>query len=244
VKINRDCNLRFFDFLNALIRETSYDIILRPHPSEEEELYKKWYNSLDENVKKRVRYERKNNIPELILECDLEVACDTCTTSMEAWIAGKPTGDLNLTKHPIFHQSFTQTLTSVCDQPEQFPQMVKDLLETGEPERFIEPRKDHLQKWCNTPDGHMCENFSALLKNIVDDHPTPDFEKMTFSDIRRGFRLKLLKMIGLPCTYKPLLNIQHKLQPGKYARKHQGYEKTIRPSDVRTWMKKFEEMGL
>jgi hypothetical protein len=54
----------------------------------------------------------------------------------------------------------------------------------------------------------------------------------------------LLKKINLPCTYEPSLALRHALQPEKCAKKYQGYEKTIKPSDVRSWEEKFTAMGL
>ena len=244
VEIDRRSRIRFFDFLNKAVAQTPYSFTLRPHPGESIELYEKWYSALDPSVRERVILDRTSNIPDLILECDLEVARDTCTTSMEAWVAGKPTLDIHLTSDPIFHQEFTEKLTTVCEQPEQFVQQISNLLENGEPERFKMPRKEHLQTWCNTPDGHVCEKFAALLKTIIGAQPAPDFSNLSFADLRRGIRLKALKSAGLPCTYDPLLSVRHALQPAKFARKYQGYEKTIKPSDVRAWEKNFQSMGL
>ena len=244
VSIDHAAFIKFFNFLNIVAEKTEHEIILRPHPNENHEPYKKWHHNLSDEVKQRVKYESEANIPDLILDCDLEVARDTCTTSLESWVAGKPTLDIHLLNNPIFHQEFTERLTSTCESVEDFPTMINDLLENGEPERFLEPRKEHLKKWCNTPDGHVCENFAELLKKIVSEQPNPDFSKIHFSDIRRGLRLKFLKWLGLPCTYKPLLSIQYKLNPEKYARKYQGYEKTIRPADVRGWMEKFNDLGV
>ena len=240
VAMDHEARLQFFDFLNAAVRQTDHEIILRPHPNGNPAPFDAWYKSLSSNTKERVRYDREGNIADLILECDLEVARDTCTTTMEAWIAGKPTLDIHLTDHPVFHQDFTEKLTPVCDQPEHFPRMIDDLLKNGEPERFNEPRKEHLQKWCNTPDGRVCERFAALLKGIVEAQPAPDFSHISFSDVRRGARLKALKAIGLPCTYKPFLSLKYLFNPRKGFGKKKAYEKTIKPSDVKQWMAKFE----
>jgi surface carbohydrate biosynthesis protein len=244
VKINRESKIRFFEFLKKAVNETPYDFILRPHPNENPSIYEGWFNDLDENTKKRIRYERNTPVPELLLECDLEIACDTCTTSLEAWIIGKPTIELHLTDHPVFHHEFVAELNSLCAVPGQLPALINELLEKGSPEQFSAPRKEHLRKWCNTPDGHVCERFAAILKGIVESQPEPDFSNLSFPDIRRGLRLKALKKIGLPCTYSPLLSIKYALNPKKYSRKNAGQEKTIKPSDVRAWEEKFKIMGL
>jgi surface carbohydrate biosynthesis protein len=244
VAIDREARVRFFDFLNAAITQTAHEFILRPHPNEDPAPYEQWYKTLDEKIKARVRYDRQGNIPDLIMECDLEIARDTCTTSLESWVAQKPTIDIHLANDPVFHQEFTEKLTTVCTSSEKLPQLIDALLARPEPEQFKEPRKEHLQKWCNTPDGRVCQKFAALLKRIVEKQPAPDFSKFSFGDIRRGLRLKFLKKLDLPCTYEVSLALRHALQPEKCAKKYQGYEKTIKPSDVRIWEEKFTAMGL
>lgn len=244
VQVNHNCRIKFFDFLNAAVQHTEHEIILRPHPNEDTLPYEKWYSSLNSDLKKRVRYERNTPVADLILECDIEIACDTCTTSLESWIASKPTIELNLTNHPIFHHEFIAKLSTLCDNPDHLPAQINDLLKNGEPHTFKSSREAHLKKWCNTPDGHVCERFADLLNSILKKHSSPNLSKLSSNYIRRGLRLKLLKKLNLPCTYKPFLSIKHALQPGKYARKYQGYEKTIRPSEVSEWLKKFRDAGV
>ena len=238
---NREC---FFSFLNAAVQQTDHEIILRPHPSETVEIYENWYNSLDSETRQRVRYVKDGSIDDLIAECDLQVARDTCTTSLESWIAGKPTIVIHLSNHPALYQDFTDKVTTICTAPETFPSLINQILEKGEHVQFKKPRDEHLRQWCNTPDGHVCEKFAILLKDIVESHPTPDLSNLSFSDIRRGLRLKLFKKLNLPCNYKPFIDYRYVFNPKKGKMRKKGVEKNIKPSDVRAWEEKFKKMGL
>ena len=57
------------------------------------------------------------NITALILACDLEISCETCTTALESWIARKPTIELVLQKHPVFYHPDIARLNATCHDP-------------------------------------------------------------------------------------------------------------------------------
>ncbi|MCF7669367.1 MAG: hypothetical protein K9N48_06290 [Verrucomicrobia bacterium] len=244
IKVNYESKLHFLEFLDAAVRRTDYEILLRPHPNEDTSLYDEWYSRLDEAVKARVGYERDRSISDLIMECDIEVACDTCTTSLESWIAGKPTIELHLTDHPVFHHDFIACLNSVCNEPEELPSLITSILENGEQETLKQGRREHLRKWCNMPDGTVSRRFATILKDILEDSTKPDFSSLSLSDVRRGLRLKMYKKLNLPCSFKPLLPVKYALNKKKYYRKMNDHRKTIMPSDVKYWADEFESMGV
>jgi surface carbohydrate biosynthesis protein len=244
VDIDYENRERFFAFLNAAVQQTDHEIILRPHPNETVEIYENWHNSLDTTTKQKIRYIKEGSIDKLIFECDLQVARDTCTTSLESWIAGKPTIVIHLSNHPALYQDFTEKVTAVCTVPDDFPELINRILAQGEPDQFKKPREEHLREWCNTPDGRVCKNFAGLLKEIVEAHPSPDFSSITFSDVRRGLRLKLLRVLNLPCSYKPFTRVRYIFNRKKGKMRVKNVEKTIKPSDARVWEKTFKKLGV
>ena len=128
IETNHQCQQRFFDYITAAVAADRFDITLRPHPNEKLSVYQQWLDKLKPEWRGRVRLDRETHITQAILNCDLEISCETCTTAMESWIAGKPTVELVLKKHPVFYHKFHAGLNVACEKPEDLPRIVEEEL--------------------------------------------------------------------------------------------------------------------
>lgn len=231
-----DYHVRFrehlLEFLKALAGSGQFDIILRPHPREVPAFYEERMAAWDEKVRERVTVDGKSNITELILNCDLELSCETCTTAMEAWIAGKPAVELVFERNPDFFHENQSNLNVLCDDPTKIVDVVNEQLRHPMQAELLEGRKQHLAKWCASPDGRATEKLAASLAAAI--HAKgPVKRDFTFSEKRKAAKMKLLHRLDLAYNFDPFLWLKRRLLPKNYATKKFVYDKTIRPSDVR-----------
>jgi hypothetical protein len=241
IKVNYKSRKLFFEFLNKLISLDKYNIILKPHPGEEIDVYRKWYDSLEVAQKQKITLDTTSYIWELIPQCDVEIACETCTTTLESWIADKPTIELILTKHPVFFHEFLAKMSYVCDDPILLDKVIQKALKREYEKEFKKLRKEHLKKWCANPRGNSSKKLALIIKKAVE-NTNPNFEKLDFSYKRKAKKLLLLEKLNLPYNYNPFSIIKAILFPNKYKDKLRIYNKTIKPSDVKKWKNKIKEM--
>lgn len=222
---------RLLHFLNAITSAEDWDVILRPHPREDATYYKQWMQGLNVAAQKRVTLDTHSNITQLILDCNLEISCETCTTALEAWIARKPTLELVFEKHPLYYHEDIARLNVCCDTPAQVVELIRAQLRDPAQAQYQEGRRRHLATWCNSPDGTASERIANILAEAIHKKPPmiPDF---TFQERRKGLKLKLLRQVDLPYNFDPLLPLKVRLFPNRYATKDFVYRKTIRPSMV------------
>jgi len=235
VAVNQRAKEKFFTFLDRFVRETRHDVVLRPHPGENRECYEEWYGALPADLRAKVTYDNSNLISELIARCDVEIACEYCTTTLESWIAGKPTIELVLERHPRFYREWFAEMCTTVESPDELSVAVERLLQEGEPEEMARKRERHLEKWCRSPDGRVTDRFARLLAEIVNEAPCPDWKGLSVPYKRKALKLKLLKALGLAYNYQPLTRLKATLNPHKYAVKQSVYDKTIKPADVAYW---------
>ena len=69
---------RLLDYLDALVDDGRYEVVLRPHPNEEHSFYQRWIDGLSPARRARLLYEPRGSITSLILNCDLEISCGLC----------------------------------------------------------------------------------------------------------------------------------------------------------------------
>ncbi len=231
----------FFPFLDKLLQSGQYHIILKPHPGEDAKIYERWYTSLDQEDRRLIRLEKDKYIWELIPQCDVEIACETCTTTLESWICKKPTIELLLSKHPVFYHEFLSKMTLNCENPSQIIPTLQQAL-SGEKEReFFDARKKHLEKWCDSPNGHATEKLASIIADAAKSS-SPDFSKIPFSYQRKAFKHRLMNFLDQPYNFNPFSMIKFKPLPRLDQEKIRIYRKTIRPSDVTRWKKKIKEL--
>ena len=232
VEANHASQRQCIGFLDKLVAAGKYAITLRPHPNENLAIYKKWIDALPAAQRGGIFFDSESNITQLILNCDLEISCETCTTALEAWIVGKPTIELVLQKHPLFYHRDIAEINMSCDTPDTLSGLVDSQLAHGVPELKQEKRAAHLAKWCNSPSGGSASAMARAIAETLAKRPQPNWRKLDLTDIRRGMKLALLRKMGLPYHFAPLLWAKYRLNSGKYAIKHQAYRKSITPRDV------------
>jgi surface carbohydrate biosynthesis protein len=219
-------------FAEALLEDGRFELVLRPHPNENRAFYESWLDALPEAKRAKVVYAPTDNISALILDCDVQVACETCTTSIESWIAKKPTVALIFDKHPFHYNELHNAPNIPCDDPGVFPGLVSRCLNEPVPQDKLALRLQHLATWCASPDGHSVERIAAAIGKALRSRPAPDWTKLDAGDFRRAAKLRMYQQIGQAYHYDPLLWLKGSLFPKRYAMKTRGYGKSILPSDV------------
>lgn len=234
IEVNYRSRDRFFDYLHALLDHTDYLIDLKPHPREESDPYVEWHRNLPAALRERVTLRIDELIWEVLPQCDVHIACETCTTSMEAWLSGKPTIELIFEKHPLyFHEEFAKT-NPLCSAPEKLPDMVRDALIHPEQEAYRDIRKQHLGKWCDSPSGNSSYKLASVIAKALENRKPPTF-RFSVAYRRKALKLKIKTAIDMPFGSDPRRLLMGML-PGRQM--HPLEAKFIRPSDVREWREK------
>lgn len=225
---------RAFDFLDALVAAGRYEIILRPHPRESSKIYKDWVESLPLGRRRSVTLDKSSNITKLILDSDIEISCETCTTAIESWIAGKPTIELELERDPLWYREQHAVANIPCGNPASLPDLVDQQLKNPEQSEKREIRRHHLQKWCNSPDGHASERLAAIVASAMSCKRRADWSRLTANDYRRALKLRTARLLGQAYHYDPFAPLKSllPLRQGHYAGRRAVYEKSIKPQDV------------
>lgn len=232
VETNKRAQDRFLDFLRTIIESKKFDVVLRPHPSEEVSYYRRWIATLPPDLQREIPMEEHANITSLILACDIQVGCENCNTTMESWIAGKPTVELVFERHPVFYNEKVAALSPNCDQPEKVIAAIEHELANPKQESYQAGRQAHLDKWCNSPSGKATGKVADIIAQRLANHPEPDWSKLDATDRRRAWKLKAMQRIGQAYHYKPFLDWRGKMLGGKYKLKSYIYYKSIKPKDV------------
>jgi len=223
---------RLLKSMDLLLSRTDHDLVIRAHPNEDWAPYRKWYAALNPAVRSRVTLDLGTSVITQILACDLEISCETCTTAIEAWVAGKPTIEMVFDRRPIWHDPDHEAANVACEEPEQLPIMVEKELSGFDPANPPELRIQHLKKWCDHTVGNASVRVASSLSRALASVPEPDFSQLSASDYRRAAKLKLLRSFGLPYHYDPLLWFKVRVAPRRYMAKSMAYAKSIRPGDV------------
>jgi len=231
VEVNHRCRQQTLQFFEELLATPQFDLVLRPHPHEAADFYRAWAERLPAKLHPRLRIDSTSNITKLILECDAEISCETCTTALESWIAGKPTVELVLERHPAYFHPDVGALNNLCDKPEQLAKIVERTLREPPSAAVQAARREHLHKWCSAPSGQSAEAIAKIIHHAVT-AARPPFGRLTANDYRRGLMLRAFNTVGWPCNYDPLLFLKRRLFPGVYAIKQHVHDKAIRPKDI------------
>ncbi|MEP6662293.1 MAG: surface carbohydrate biosynthesis protein [Verrucomicrobiota bacterium] len=234
IEINRRSRLRFFLFLRAILKADRYDVVLKIHPRESRKEYQDWIDALPPHLKTHLVFAAPNaSITALILGCDLEISCETCTTALESWIARKPTLELLMEKHPLFYHPAHSSLNPACDSPEKIVVAIEKQLAEPDQREHAEVRHAHLAKWCHSPDGVASARVAKRIVEALDKRRASKTIRLNFHDHRRALKLKTFQAIGQPYTFFPLQQMKRRLTGSKkYSKKMLLYDKSIRPREV------------
>jgi surface carbohydrate biosynthesis protein len=232
VEEHHKASLRVFDFADALVASGKFDLTLRPHPREDVARYAKWAAALPPEQRGSVTLDATSNISRLILDTDLEISCETCTTALESWVAGKPTVELEFFKNPMFWSPEHAVANTPCEDPAALPGLVEGILTKGESAEVLAARQQHLQKWCHGPDGRSSQRVAAIIAEAVQAARPVDWQGLRAEDTRRATKLKLLRNLNLAYHFDPLMPVKLRMNRGRYAIKNYAYQKSIKPRDV------------
>lgn len=236
VEINKRAQDKFLIYLRTILESKKFDVILRPHPGEDVGFYRRWIATLPPDLQKEIPIEEYANITSLILACDVQVGCENCNTTMESWIAGKPTVELIFERHPVYYSPEVAKLSPNCDDPAKVVDAIEHELANPKQESYQAGRQAHLTKWCNSPSGKATGKVADIIAERIANHPEPDWSKLDATDRRRAMKLKAMQSIGHAYHYKPFLSLRSKLFGGRHQLKSYVYQKSIRPKDVRNAM--------
>jgi surface carbohydrate biosynthesis protein len=223
---------RFIEHVHALLDGGRHCLILRPHPLEDPQFYRQWWADLPEDKRSSVIIDRTSNIKNLILDCDVEVACENCTTTLESWIAGKPTVDLAFERNPSLFDQDLAKLNRICDDPQKIVETVEAALTKPLPGETSEGRAAHVTKWCDVQRGTSTGLMAKIIADAVLGRKEMLKSELTMADQRRGLKLSLLNTIGLPYHTDFLLPLKERLIQERYAMKAAAFRKSITPGDV------------
>jgi surface carbohydrate biosynthesis protein len=223
---------RFYDHFKAIVDADKYEILLRPHPMENPAFYQNWIDALPPEQQQHVSLDGTANITPLILDCDLQISCETCTTALESWIANKPTIELTFDKDPLwFHP--TQAKANVpCDNSALLSGLIDQQLTQPLDPAIRDARIQHLATWCSAPDGTSSEQIADVVENALKTSKRHNWSKLTMDDHRKAIKLKGLRGLGLAYHFDPFLALKKTLFAEKYAVKDFTYRKSIKPRDV------------
>ncbi|MBM3728774.1 MAG: hypothetical protein FJW40_25520, partial [Acidobacteria bacterium] len=207
VEINHRARQQSLAFFEALLAAPDLEVLLRPHPLEDASFFRRWADRLPAELRSRLQFDSASNITKLILECDVEVSCETCTTAMESWIAGKPTVELTFERHPAYFHPEIGALNHLCGAPAEVVATVRQALAAPPASAIQALRAAHLHTWCNTPAGDSAERIAKIIAAAVA-RPAGTFAGLTLTDHRRALKLKALNTLGLPYHYDPVLPLK------------------------------------
>jgi len=245
VRGNRDARIQFLRHVEALLDADRYHVIVRPHPRENPSFYRKWEESLTAQRRKHLIIADKENITSLIINCDVEISCENCTTTLEAWIAGKPTVSLTFQKHPFFYTPEVGRLLPECDSPDNLPRMVDEALAHPRQEEYSADRNAHMEKWLYSVDGNAALRVANEIAAAIDARPREKSIKLGISDIRRGIKVHLARALGEPSNTRPTFMLRRRLQldESKPTQRYITYLKAVRPSEEREAKEKIRSVA-
>lgn len=245
IEIHHRSRERVLEYLQPVLESDRFDVVLRPHPREDKAFYERWLAGLPARVRNNLAIDHQTNITTLILDCDIEISMDRCTTALEAWIAGKPTIELAFERHPILSDDERTALNVQCNDPARLVETIEHELAHPEQAAYREGRQAHLALWCHAPGGHSTQAIAeAIAARIAElgERVGPQLP-LKAVDYRKGLKLRLLRALGLPYNWRLLMPLRRLLQPVQSELSYRKIRKAIRPRDVRAMMARLRELA-
>lgn len=235
IKAHYDGLNKLPEFLTTLLDSDQYNITLRPHPREELSFYTNFIESLPTSQRSLIRLDKDEHIQSAILNSDVILNCENCTTSVESWMANKPTITLTFAKHPVF---FTKTYADRSPQvssPEELLPAIAFALAHPEQESYKEIRNEYIHKWLYKVDGKCAQRAAEQIDRVIQEKKTSPNFPTDFTSLRRGLKLRALHMINEPSHAKPNQIIKRILK-GEHVKqtlRYRNYLKAVRPSEAK-----------
>ena len=234
---------RVLTYLENLLGSGAYDITLRVHPSEDIDFYKSWLQNLSMSKSQHLQLDQSSHITDLMLSCDIEVSLDSCTTAVDAWLAGKPTIELALEPHELLSHPILDGLNVRCESPSDIITAVAEALSASQPIHISYARKKHIDLWFGDPKGNSAAMIAETIANFLKGRSLFRSGVYTFSDFRRGIKLMALNKLGKPYNWHPQLLIRLFLNTNGSYIKRETLQKTITPTMVKEMNKVIKSLG-
>jgi len=235
IKAHYDGMMKLPSFLKPLLEAGKYTITLRPHPREELSFYKEFIAGLPADQQQRIQLNKEESVPEAILNADIILNCEDCTTSVESWMAGKPTITLTFAKDPVFFTKTYADKSPQADTPSELIPLIEDALAHPEQSAYAPQRNEYLNQWIYLPDGKSSIRAAEAIQKVLNEKsPSPNPPK-GFSALRRGLKLRLLRLFNEPSHAKLQHIIKRHLsgESTKQSIKYRDYLKAPRPTEER-----------
>ncbi|YCM46040.1 surface carbohydrate biosynthesis protein [Verrucomicrobiaceae bacterium 227] len=223
------------NYLRPLLASGDFQITLRPHPREEIVFYEELIAGLPADQQNLISIDQGESVFGAILNSDIVLNCEDCTTSVESWISKKPTLTLIFEKNPVFLTPVYLECSPTISDPDELLPAMRESLADPTPEAYQAPRKAYLKKWLYQTDGQNARRCAEAIRRTLDDKkPTPKYP-FNFSGIRRGLKLRFLRLLNEPGHSKPQHIIKRLLwgERAKMSIRYRDYLKAVRPSDAR-----------
>lgn len=223
------------DFLAPVLNSLKYNITIRPHPREELSFYENFIKGLPAEQKKLIKVEKKESIQSAIVNSDIILNCEDCTTSVESWISQKPTITLTFAKHPLFFTQLYAERAPLVGEPDDLLPALAHALENPAQEEYKDLREGYLGKWLYKLDGQSSKRAAdAIDKLLQEKNPHPQFPT-DFSNVRRGLKLRLLHLFNEPAHARPSQVIRRRFSSfnGELSLRDRDYLKAVTPKEAR-----------
>jgi surface carbohydrate biosynthesis protein len=241
IEANYNARSRFLLFAERVLADTDYDIIIKPHPNETVDFYERWIAELSENNQQRIRFARDNYLWEVLNECDLLISCETCTTSVEAWMVGKPTLEFIFERKAPFYFHQLSQWNLQCSEPDEVVPMINQVINCGVNQELRAGQVKHLEQWYSNPDGQVSKRIAEQMATLVASGET-DYSSLNFSDKRRALKLWFNNLLGKQYGLSLLTRVKGNLMPKKYGNKLKVASRAVSGKEVKLWMDKVGTM--
>ena len=222
------------DFITPIIKSGKYRVIIRPHPREELSFYKAWIATLSEEEQNRVSLSINEPPPTAIFQSDVVVNCEDCTTSMETWLAEKPTITIALEQHEYWFTETYQRLSPIAYQPEELESLIQTAMAQPSQLDYCKERQEHLETWLHSTDGRCAARAANEIANLIKQKNLVPRIPFSLRGFWKKWKLLILKALNEPYRSRPK-HVFRRIFSNKQEQvsiKYRDYLKSIRRSDV------------
>lgn len=233
-------------YIERIIKSGKYRVILRPHPREELSFYKDWIDSMTEEEQSRVSLSTNEPPPVAIFKSDIVINCEDCTTSMEAWLAGKPTLTIALAQHPYWFTETYKRLSPIAYSPEELDAMIPEALDSPDQPDYASLRQAHLEKWLYSTDGKCAERAADEISTLIKERNHTPRIPFSMRGLWKKCKLLTLKSFNEPYRSRPkhILRRLFSNKQEQVSMRYRDYLKSIRRSDAEEAMQKLATLDM
>lgn len=188
-KIHRDKILSAI--FNISKSNPNVDFVIRPHPFEKREVYESF-----------IRGGNQKNIhvspPDLSIYAilkNIDILINVCSTvSTEAWLTGLPTISTIFDEN-IKYDSYFMKGNQIVRSYDELVDLIDHYIKGGKiPEYILKNRKEYLEYWYNSTDGHASEQCAKEIFDFLRTHDNRP-ESMISYDILKEDSVNFIKKI-------------------------------------------------